>query len=55
MEVQHKDPSRGHFYVSLGKSFIRIAAGLALIQGELVYAGGFLILAEVFGIVEELV
>ena len=55
MEIQPKDTSRGHFYVSLAKSGIRFAAGLALIQGELAYAGFLLIIAEVLGVVEELV
>lgn len=55
MEVQPKDTSKGHFYVSLGKSVIRIAAGIALVNGNVVVAGGLLILAEILGIVEEVV
>ena len=64
MEVQPKDPSQGHFYVSVVKSFIRIAAGVCLIlvnvEPENVFsfiktAGALLIFAEVLGIVEELV
>ena len=55
MEIQPKDTSRGHFYVSLAKSGIRVAAGIALIQGEIAYAGFLLIAAELLGIVEELV
>jgi hypothetical protein len=56
MEIQPKDTSRGHFYVSLGKSAIRIAAGISLVWPEsMVLAGIFLILAEVFGVLEELV
>lgn len=55
MEIQPKDPSKGHFYVSLAKSAIRIAAGGALIFGFVAYAGCLLIAAEVLGIVEELV
>jgi hypothetical protein len=55
MEVQPKDTSRGHFYVSLVKSGIRIIAGVCLISGNLVFAGAGFILAEVLGIVEELV
>jgi hypothetical protein len=55
MEVQPKDTSKGHFYVSLAKSAIRIAAGVALIQGEIAYAGFLLIGAELLGVVEELV
>ena len=55
MEVQPKDTSKGHFYVSLAKSAIRIVAGGCLIAGNLLMAGVCLILAEVLGIVEELV
>ena len=55
IDIQPKDTSRGHFYVSLVKSIIRIGAGGCLIQGNLVAAGGLLILAEMLGIVEELV
>jgi hypothetical protein len=55
MEVQPKDTSRGHFYVSLAKSTIRMVAGACLISGDLVLAGAGFILAEVLGIVEELV
>jgi hypothetical protein len=55
MEVQPKDTSKGHFYVSLVKSGFRIGAGITLIYGLLVPAGALFILAEVLGIVEELV
>ena len=55
INIQPKDTSKGHFYVSLVKSSIRIIAGGCLIQGNLVAAGGLLILAEMLGIVEELV
>jgi len=55
IEIQPKDTSRGHFYVSLAKSFIRIAAGISLIQGDMFSAGVLLIAAESLGIIEELV
>jgi hypothetical protein len=55
IEIQPQDTSRGHFYVSLVKSALRIVAGIAFIQGSLVLGGAFLIAAEVLGIVEELV
>ena len=55
MEVQPKDPGRGHFYVSMVKSFVRIFAGIALINGSLIIAGASFIVAELLGIVEELV
>lgn len=64
IEIQPKDTSKGHFYVSLAKSFIRITAGVALVlagtdpalmQTWLTTAGGLLMVAELLGIVEELV
>jgi hypothetical protein len=55
IEIQPKDTSKGHFYVSLAKSALRIIAGLALIQGMLFEAGVFLVAAEILGVVEELV
>lgn len=56
MNIQPRDTSKGHFYVSLVKSATRIAAGIALIWPQsLILAGIFLIAAEVLGIVEELV
>ena len=55
IEVQPKDTSKGHFYVSLAKSGLRIVAGVFLIDGNLLVAGSLLILAEGLGIVEELV
>ena len=55
MEIQPKDTSKGHFYVSMVKSFLRIIAGGNLVIGNLWMAGTLLILAEVLGIVEELV
>lgn len=55
IEIQPKDPSKGHFYVSLAKSALRILAGVFLIDGNLLIAGSLLILAEGLGIVEELV
>ena len=55
MEVQPKDTSKGHFYVSLAKSAIRIVAGGCLITGNLLMAGVCFIMAEILGIVEEIV
>ena len=55
IEIQPRDTSRGHFYVSLVKSGLRIVAGIFLINGNLLVAGSLLILAEGLGIVEELV
>jgi hypothetical protein len=52
--VKHPDAKK-HLYVSLVKSFIRIGAGCWLMSGNLLMAGVCLILAEVLGVVEELV
>ena len=58
---QLPDP-RKHKHISLAKSAVRIAAGLGLAGGGwlemnpyLMYGGVLLVVAEVFGIVEELV
>jgi hypothetical protein len=55
LNIQPKDTSKGHFYVSIVKSIIRIGAGCCLIQGNLLMAGFCFIMAEILGIVEELV
>lgn len=44
-----------HMNVSFIKSGLRFIAGGALIMGSLLWAGVFLIAAEVLGVVEELV
>jgi hypothetical protein len=55
MEIQPKDTSTGHFYVSLVKSVLRIGAGASLIMLGFPEPGSLLIAAEILGIVEELV
>lgn len=63
MLVANKDPGKGHFYVSVVKSILRFAAGGVLVslglqfsQFDLLTIAGILfIMAEVLGIVEELV
>jgi len=55
IEVQPKDTSKGHFYVSVVKSAVRIGAGSALIMGSFAVCGWLLILAEILGILEEVV
>lgn len=55
MEVQPKDTSRGHFWVSIGKSAVRIFAGGVLMTGNVWLAGLCIVLAECLGILEELV
>jgi hypothetical protein len=55
LNIQPKDVSKGHFYVSIIKSIVRIGAGGCLVQGNLFFAGALLIFAEILGIVEEIV
>jgi len=55
LKIQPKDTSLGHFYVSLVKSIVRIGAGIALVMGLLVIAGGLFIVAEFLGMLEEVV
>ena len=55
MQIAFKDPGKGHFYVSLAKSVIRIIGCVFLIQGNFVIAGLMLLGAEGLGICEELV
>lgn len=52
--MKQPDP-RKHLIISLAKSGLRIIAGVFLFAGMLQSAGALLILAEVGGIVEELV
>jgi hypothetical protein len=44
-----------HFVMSMIKSGFRIVAGYYLVSGDYVTAGGCLIVAEVIGILEEMV
>ena len=53
--MEAKDPSKKHFYISLVKSGIRIVAGASLIYGNIILAGGLLVIAEVLGIGPSLV
>ena len=62
LNIQPRDTSRGHFYVSLVKSGLRIiagscivAAGYAVGESWLVAGGALLVGAEILGIVEEIV
>jgi len=54
VEYRHPDPIK-HKYISFAKSGVRIAAGAALCFGMFWSAGVLLILAEILGIVEEIV
>ncbi len=62
--MNNTDPGKGHFYVSLVKSVVRIVAGVCIccygyenewVSEWLMIAGGLIIAAEVLGIVEEIV
>ena len=55
LNIQPKDTSKGHFYVSLVKSIIRVGAGIALIMSSFAIAGGLFIVAEFLGVLEEVV
>ena len=62
INIQPKDTSKGHFYVSIVKSVVRIAAGIffviagSTISNSWILSGGVLLIgAEILGIVEELV
>jgi hypothetical protein len=55
IEVQPRDTSKGHFYVSVAKSAVRVGAGAALVMAGLPLVGWLFILAEILGIVEEVV
>lgn len=51
---QKESNTNWHFYISIVKSVVRIAAGIALIMGSLKWGGLGLVFAEILGIVEEL-
>ena len=63
MMINNTDPGKDHFYVSIVKSVIRMAAGVCIAKfgyhlntsDLLLYAGLLIIGAEVLGIVEEIV
>lgn len=55
MNNQHQPDPILHQYISFVKSALRIVAGCGLIGGAFVSAGVLFILAEILGVVEELV
>lgn len=56
MNINFVPDPKWHQRISFAKSAVRIAAGLALVwPGSIVLAGVFLIVAEILGIVEEIV
>lgn len=55
MKKQKKESKTNwHFTVSIAKSFVRIMAGITLINNQILFAGVLLILAEILGILEEI-
>lgn len=53
--MQVKDPRKAHLHISLVKSVFRMLAGAALMS-QMFYTGGLLIIiAEVLGVLEEIV
>ena len=63
MKIANKDPGKFHFYVSLVKSIVRIASGVAFVVAGyyledwgtyIIMGGALLIAAEILGILEEL-
>jgi hypothetical protein len=46
--------TNSHFWISIVKSGVRIAAGVMLCVGDVWKAGALLIVAEVLGVAEEL-
>ncbi len=54
MAQEKESKTNWHFRISIAKSIVRVLAGITLLNGQYVFAGGLLIIAEVLGIVEEL-
>lgn len=52
--MNHPDPKL-HKNISFVKSFVRIVAGAALMSGSLYWAGALIVVAEILGVVEEMV
>jgi hypothetical protein len=56
--MQPKDIDPSHMYISFVKSFVRIVAGVLLIASGIdwiMYAGLLLVIAEILGVLEEIV
>jgi hypothetical protein len=51
--IEPKDPSKRHFYISLVKSGIRFLACLGLYRGDIQLAALLLAAAEALGVAEE--
>jgi hypothetical protein len=49
----NKDPGKRHFYLSMIKSLVRVAGGVALFASQIQIAAVLFICAEGLGIAEE--
>lgn len=54
MAQKKESKTNWHFTLSVIKSVVRVMAGITLINEQVVFAGALLILAEIFGILEEI-
>lgn len=58
-QITGKDPGKGHFYVSMAKSTLRLIGATFLLLGSdikvIMVFGAFFIIAEVLGLLEEIV
>ena len=54
MAQKKESKTNWHFTLSVIKSAIRVMAGVTLINDQILFAGVLLILAEIFGILEEI-
>jgi hypothetical protein len=54
MNLDKQPNPKFHFYISIVKSILRIAAGYYLLHNNVPFAGTFFIIAELLGILEEL-
>lgn len=54
MAQKKESKTNWHFSLSIIKSVIRVMAGITLLNDQIMFAGALLILAELFGILEEI-
>ena len=54
MNIDKQPNPKIHFYISIVKSVLRIAAGVQIINNSLLFGGALIIAAEVLGILEEM-
>lgn len=53
--IATKDPGKGHFWISMVKSAVRIVGAIFLMTGNLLIGGACFLAAEILGVAEELV